>query len=326
MLSSVLDALLGQVPFVPVITVLDALPAVLILWYAGWTVTEAVRVRDGSISRNMVLWPSKKGVKGTHEEFVARYRRRLTVSLASSGCCSWRCLSWLGVSWRSGAEASWTRRGQRQHSALTERQRAVSPPVPAVAHSKCSPTGRRPAAGENMTSDRPRSRSSLHTSNGSVRFSSLLRRQLESPLARGLRGCLTVIPVWLFSRMVAIARCRAGPVPGDLPFLGCMAGLNESSRDLPVKPRIRFRRIRLVSAGLRRMSSKQLVACRERWLLSPGHRELAAGEGERCLPRRAPCPCSRSRGISPEIRMTSGFCAYEFFAIGFRCRSAVRAR
>ena len=24
----------------------------------------------------------------------------------------------------------------------------------------------------------------------------------------------------------------------------------------------------------------------------------------------------RSRGISPEIRMTSGFCAYEFFASG----------
>ena len=77
MLSSILDALLGQVPFVPVITVLDALPAVLILWYAGWTVTEAARVRDGAISPNMVLWPSKKGVKGTHEEFVARYRRRL---------------------------------------------------------------------------------------------------------------------------------------------------------------------------------------------------------------------------------------------------------
>ena len=80
MLSSILDALLGQVPFVPVITVLDALPAVLILWYAGWTVTEAARVRDGAISPNMVLWPSKKGVKGTHEEFVARYRRRLTVT------------------------------------------------------------------------------------------------------------------------------------------------------------------------------------------------------------------------------------------------------
>jgi hypothetical protein len=50
-------------------------------------------------------------------------------------------------------------------------------------------------------------------------FGSLLRRQLESPLARGLRGCLTVIPVWLVSRMVAFARCRAGPVPGDVPFL-----------------------------------------------------------------------------------------------------------
>jgi len=58
---------------------LDALWAVLILWCAGWTVTEAVRVRDGSISRRMVLWPSRKGVKGTHEEFVARYRRALTV-------------------------------------------------------------------------------------------------------------------------------------------------------------------------------------------------------------------------------------------------------
>jgi hypothetical protein len=80
MLSSVLDALVGQVPFVPVITVLDALWAVLILWWAGSTVTEAVRVRDGSISRKMVLWPSKKGVKGTHGEFVARYRRRLTVT------------------------------------------------------------------------------------------------------------------------------------------------------------------------------------------------------------------------------------------------------
>jgi len=46
---------------------------------------------------------------------------------------------------------------------------------------------------------------------------------------------------------------------------------------------------RLVGAGVRRMSSKQLVACRERWLLSQSHRELAAGRGSGvcCGGRRA---------------------------------------
>ena len=80
---------------------------------------------------------------------------RPRASLARSGSCSLGCPSSLGVlSCCSRADASWTRRAQSPHPALTERQRAVSPPVPAVAHPKCAPTGRRPRGSTGAPSTR----------------------------------------------------------------------------------------------------------------------------------------------------------------------------
>jgi hypothetical protein len=79
MVSSVLDALIGRVPFAPVMIVVDALLAVFFLWCAGRTVTQAVRVRDGWMGSTMMLGASKKRLEDSHDEFVARYRRGLTV-------------------------------------------------------------------------------------------------------------------------------------------------------------------------------------------------------------------------------------------------------
>jgi hypothetical protein len=52
--------------------------AVFFLFWAGWTLIETRKVRDGWKGYTLALWSTKKSRTGTHEQFVATCRRGLT--------------------------------------------------------------------------------------------------------------------------------------------------------------------------------------------------------------------------------------------------------